>query len=74
MLVVLRVEEGAIALTAIMHGGHLIVVAPGLTCELLATRGAATPVEVTTLQLLGQPAVHEQLLDVHAAWNHREWG
>lgn len=58
LLVVLWVEEGAIALTAIMHGGHLIVT-PGLTIDLLTTRSAATSIELAALKLLRQPTVHE---------------
>ena len=70
LLVVLWVEEGAIALTAIMHRRHLIV-APGLACsKLLTNRSTASSFKVTNRKLI-QTTVHEQLLD--ATGHHSEW-
>lgn len=58
LLVVLRVEEGSIALASIMHVGHLI--SPGLPGKLLTARGTTTSIEVAALQL-AEAIIQEEL-------------
>lgn len=58
LLVVLRVEEGSIALASIMHVRHLI--SPGLPTKLLTARGTTTSIEVAALQL-AEAIIQEEL-------------